>query len=671
MPKAVNRKKVGDIEENIAKKAYKESIEKDKAEIENQQEATQYQLDNYPFSEHINNFQNNVKQLSNHPARKWLIGLLVASILFFIIALGFAFKDTIFWASLEGFIIDPTGKPVATAQIQYGSTQTFSDVNGFYRFSNIPVSEKISINASRFKPFEQNLILSNWQQQQKDFTLEYINFSTAYGELITPDSKPLQDLQMYVNDNEVDLTDKIFRLGPLEVGKHKLRFSSPTYQTVELNLDLLPGENDLGKINLVAAENIQLQLLDWSTGEPLKSGQVKLGDASFISDDAGLVTIPNWEANQNQTVQISLDGFLTIDLVIDSKELKQYMVSNGKIAYLSDRNGIDNIYTSNIDGSGEQALTDFKTGSIGDLKIVDNEIWFQSDFENIKNTAGNTVIQIYKLAITGGDVIRVTNLTGSSYSDTINEVYTVDMTSKSLIRSQTQQDPMGPFVSKLWVSNLDGQQENLIRNRSFDYPSLESVTETVISPNGQKLAYILNGVENRDSYDENVPATTKILTVNRDGSEVLFPVEETGTRYSLGYYEPFGFSSDNAYFVYFQRKNDEMSVVIYDFLTKQNTAIKSNEIFDYAISSDSKYLYYLTRSDDKSNLFRVSFESKQPELLYSSQVPIESIELTSNGVLYLVLQNQGSHILRGKELVKVNISSTFYMWRNQRSNYGY
>src|SRR5660398_29019 len=166
-------------------------------------------------------------------------------------------------------------------------------------------------------------------------------------------------------------------------------------------------------------------------------------------------------------------------------------VSNGKIAFVSQRDGNDEIYTMNADGSNVHRLT---FDPIGSPKNDLGPVWSPDGtrIAFVSNRDGN-----YEIYVMNADGSNQQRLTSSIYSD-LNPTWSPDGTR---IAFATNRDWAISVGYEIYVMNTDGSNQ-----QRLTYNSVDDV-KPAWSPDGTKIAFTTN----RDGNYE-------IYVMNADGS---------------------------------------------------------------------------------------------------------------------------------------------------------
>ncbi|HTD19280.1 MAG TPA: Calx-beta domain-containing protein, partial [Ktedonobacteraceae bacterium] len=186
-------------------------------------------------------------------------------------------------------------------------------------------------------------------------------------------------------------------------------------------------------------------------------------------------------------------------------------VSNGKIAFVSDRDGNNEIYTMNVDGTGVARLTVNVASDVSPTWSPDG-----SKIAFVSNRDGNN--EIYTMNADGTGVTRLT----TSTSDDSSPAWSPD---GSKIAFQTNRDSFSN--PEIYVMNVDGSGQTRLTVNTF------SDLTPAWSPNGTKIAFSTNRDGNFEIYTMNAdgtgatrltsnPALDANPTWSHDGTKIAF-----------------------------------------------------------------------------------------------------------------------------------------------------
>src|SRR5437870_5394045 len=186
-------------------------------------------------------------------------------------------------------------------------------------------------------------------------------------------------------------------------------------------------------------------------------------------------------------------------------------VSNGKIAFVSNRDGNNEIYTMNVDSTGVARLTVNVASDVNPTWSPDG-----TKIAFVSNRDGNN--EIYTMNADGTGVTRLT----TSTSDDSSPAWSPD---GSKIAFQTNRDSFSN--PEIYVMNVDGSGQTRLTVNTF------SDLTPAWSPNGTKIAFSTNRDGNFEIYTMNAdgtgatrltsnPALDANPTWSHDGTKIAF-----------------------------------------------------------------------------------------------------------------------------------------------------
>jgi Tol biopolymer transport system component len=320
------------------------------------------------------------------------------------------------------------------------------------------------------------------------------------------------------------------------------------------------------------------------------------GTATFYSDPAGTsritkVKIPSGQSSANFYYMDNVGGTPTVtttwrsggtDLGSDTHQISVKVIV-GQIAFTSNRDGNDEIYIMNADGTGVTRLTDNPAS--------DGEVSWSPDGSKIAFTSvrdGN--IDIYVMNADGTHETRLTNhtavdqlpcwspdgskITFTSTRDGNYEIYVMNADGTNVTRLtndpatdyRTSWSPDGSKIAfesdrtenyEIHVMNSDGTGVT----RLTDNPASDG--EVSWSPDGSKIAF----VSTRDGNYE-------IYVMNADGTNVSRLTNNTAIDWSPSW------SPDSSKIVFMSERDGNQEIYIINADGSMQTRITSNEVND-------------------------------------------------------------------------------------------
>ncbi len=355
-------------------------------------------------------------------------------------------------SSVSGYIYDQKSLPVKNVSIKIGEQTTTSDEKGYYKIENLDYgSNKAVINATDYETLYSDVTLSRGENPDRNFTLKQVTYSYIEGILLSNrESIDPASLKLTVGDKVITVnTDKTFKSEQLTGGKIVLSLTSSIYRDVKLEVNLTAGKNIVNDLSLAPAKDFNLTVSDWLTGDKVEGAKLTGGNVNLTSNKDGVATVIDLDDGAKLDLKVSKSNYIEKTFAIQNVGTDSVLeiIPSGKIAYLSNREGKANVYSSNHDGSDEKKLTDGK-GQIFEYVIKDNLVYFYSDRDSIKGENGYIVSQIYTVPLNGGSIKKITDFKGRTF------------VSGNLYRSESVFLDEGYYVVKILPENYEYYDTN-------------------------------------------------------------------------------------------------------------------------------------------------------------------------------------------------------------------
>lgn len=577
-----------------------------------------------------------VADFSKHEARKkinnkalkifFLVGgVLLVAIITGILLIVFKFDSAIFPVTVTGRILDYAGRPLENVNVCVQSKCAVTDANGNYKVTGLTYGNYyVTAEIENFRKLNEEVDLQRGTNQI-DRSLEALGMGEINGKLKTASELITTNLTITIDGQLITVNpDQSFNLKNKTVGKYKIEIKSPSYTDIISEITVQEGNNNLPEITLQPACDISLQVNDWLSATALKSYQVKLADKEYTSNSDGVLSITDLPFTTQTEITINSDGynqklFSVTDLKQQLNQVGPYnLVKNGKITYVSERLGYQNIYLANFDGSDEKILTDNKGDSILPVFYDNNKkIGFFSTRDNLK-VAGYVTYLPYYYDIANNKMVKITK------DPTVNTGVNSSSFQASLTTYTESIYQGGINTEKLFVKNLDGTNPRQITAKESGY-----VSSIKISPASEFLIFSWYGYSAEKSGVFYVDIKSKeIRNIYNSGSNYAYVYDISSDRKSALIRVEDGSNGTS----------DLYSINIYNGKPTRltNSSIAETEA---RFSLDASHAFYLSKRDNKTNIYRVNINGES-ETALTSDGKVESFyQIDKNTIAYTSQQS--------------------------------
>lgn len=589
-------------------------------------------------------------------------------------------------SSVSGYIYDQKSLPIKNVSIKIGEQTTTSDDKGYYKAENLDYgSNKVVINATDYETLYSDVTLSRGENPDRNFTLKQVTYSYIEGILLSNrESIDPTSLKLMIGDKEIVVKeDKTFKSEQLTGGKVVLSLTSGIYRDVKLEVNLTAGKNVVNDLSLAPAKDFNVTVSDWLTGDKIEGAKIVGGNVNLTSNKDGVATVSDLDDGAKLDIKITKDGYIEKTFAVQNvgTDLTLEVVPTGKIAYVSNRDGKANIYSSNYDGSEEKKLTDGK-GQISEYVIKDNLVYFYSDRDSIKGSSGYIVSQIYTVPINGGTIKKISDLkgrtlvSGNVYKN--EQVFLKDgyVVVKILPENYEYYDTNGSEqlekLVSLEVRKLDGSLLSTIKN--FGHGKFYSQESSLFKPYREISVLGVDPTNNSvvtslsyspDSINNPYVSEYYIQKLSPSGS-----IKETRVaNYSYSMY--LSSNTENVFFNTYNEADGRNMEYVYNFASGKTKVAADKASGGNYLALSGNTLLGIKTYDQKKNIH--SFD-----LLGNSVSPVTSLDKVSSfGILnsntLLLVNDTKVYILRlGKTPKLIGISLTpAQSWATEYYNDGY
>ena len=488
--------------------------------------------------------------------------------------------------------------------------------------------------------FEDKLDLQAGSNNGLKYQIRTLDYSSILGK-VSGKNVDFTKLKISFDDTDIPVqTDGSFAVNKAKLGQSNLKVVSIDHKNILKQVSLQPGSNDLGEIKLELGDETVWRVSNFSSQSSISSAEIKVyqlsganasGDLSKTSADLKTNDQGNFsfrmQKDQKYKVVVSASGFVgkTFDLNLENSQLE--LVPEGKIVYISDRDGKNAIYTSNYDGSGEVKIYSSKT-QISILKQVTDAIYFTSNQDKVGTDFYSQ--DLYKVNYDGSKLTKLTTLNGSthdSYNFDIQEE--VDLKAKKLVYNSVSAHYNPQFSSKLWIKNFDGSNLQLIRDRNFGQDFKEPVISHNLSNRADKIAYVLK----KYKMPENKIQQFSIMLVNTDGSNPKKIYFQEVDQENYNYQTLIGFTENSSTFLYQLNMGNTYEIYSYNLVTEQTkkltTLIGGIDVNTSTFDTFSNRLYFVSNRDSQSSIYFLDLNNGEVN-------KVGGTETTSNYLRYFV-----------------------------------
>ncbi len=569
---------------------------------------------------------------------------LLIFLMFFVIKI----DSYVFPSELKGVVSATNDGVIGDARVCIGSKCTNTDSSGQFVLKGLKRGKHtLEIHRAGFKVKKETVKLERGKNS-KNFNIDYANTGTITGIVFSKAPLKIEELKAIVGEHTTKVgSDGAFKLELVEVGEHNVMISSPNYKDLNFQINLTESGYDLGRIELTSAADVKFRTQDWLTTKDLVVDNLTSDNQISIEKKDSEVTIKDLVPSKALKFQIEKQGYNNFVQEIESvnegiNDLGNIqLVRQGKIVYVSNRTGNQNIYMANIDGSEEVRLTDNKGDSYAPFLSKDSKtVLFLSKRDKVKS-AHNSIVPILYSVDTSSK--KITKVTTDDYKDNDGDIGNYNLEAGKRIYDRDGANSL----KELFVGDVSGAAAKKITEINGYFNSM------IVSNSGKSVMFVA------DYYDNDDKDAVYLYNLASSKSTKIF--ENNDEKYAY----PISVSSDGKYGLINVYEDENNDLILRDFGKGKSTKLTKNSAFESEalFSPDSKTVSYISDRDGKSDIYLISLDGeKETKLTNKGKVSgyfwkDDLIFFTSEQVMY-VLDTQNPDSI--KEVTKNVFISNYY-----------
>lgn len=593
-----------DVESEQPEKEQEATKQKD-SEVDEDKETETKQKKTKTGSDGTITFLDKIREKYNKLSKRQKIALTTGLVLAFslllltLLNLIFKFDALIFPSTLRGSVSTESGQFTDEVEVCLNETNCVAiDKEGKYVFTDLVYGNyEIAVNTSNYEDYQAQIKLKRGENTH-DIVLLADGVGAIQGTLGVAGGEELilEELVLLIGEQELTFdTEGSFSSETLATGTHMVEIISPNYIDQEIEVDVNDGLNQLEKIELEPAFDLEFKLVEWLVEDAVVNAKITFAEEEYESGKEGKVAITDIPLTDKFSFNIAKNGYNTKKITVSKVEQglneinDQKLVERGKITYMSTRSGNTNIYIANYDGSSEVMVS----GNAGDnyAPYLDSEnsyVYFISDRDNIETTYGTTAEQVYRVGLDGKGLTKISK----------NDYPTKDgrIGSYSYKSMKRVFDKYATSENLLFTSSIDGTAEKELASTEGYFSSYD------IAPNGNYAVYTL--------VDDTQPKTRlmKILLGDKSTTKLMeAETENSGLTIS-------DISEDSQKLLVrmsktADNKNDMFIVDANSGSVNRITTTSASEV-NAVISPSDKYVSYLSTRDGRTDVYIASIADK-------------------------------------------------------------
>ncbi len=542
--------------------------------------------------------------------------------------------QTVEGGAVPGATVRLAGEAVSGDNIELSAN---TDISGNYFIGNLELGGyELSVEAEGFEPYSQRIAINRtFLDYNNDLNIEL----QPSGEGFIVGRFMVEDVASYnfINDtlsvngqNYQVLADGSFSIPDLTTGNNDFRFSSENYTDVLRNIDLNPGENDLGEIKLTPSGDIVGSLKSYVREDIVKNLQITVEglpqDQVEIDESAGDFRIRDLEIGREYRISISHPNYVDREYLQKAErgEVSLFglrLVEDGAVVYLKEDDRDIEIFSSEYDGGEEKQLTDNRLEPYAEYLDSAGTVFFLSTRDSVSSKlGGGRAFLVYAVPVDGGNPQRVTTNTQD-----LGQVYP-NFKAKRLVHitslTRERKD------RRLEAMDLRGAN----RKTLFELTTGE-INDLTISDDGRYVAFaVLTGETSVDGlYRANIETGESVRLTTKQPVQI-FDITPNG---------------NGVLYSYFNESTQLNDLYLFEADSGQDKKVRGSftgQQYQFVDGSSSELIYFATEQE-RSNLYNLTLDNNQVKRLtsFTGTEGVEAIYQQNGFILYQT--NRGLYIM--------------------------
>jgi len=554
---------------------------------------------------------------------------------------------------------------VSGASVRIGTKTARTDAAGNATISGVRDGlYEVIIEHPNYSTYNSDLTINSNNRDSLEFFIASLSVASIEGIVEAENGILLTDsVSIRAGDQTAELNDDgTFQLSGIPIETTQVAIESAEYADIIRDVTLTSGKNALGEFVLVPAYDLELQVNDFFTKQPIIDAKATYGSMEFVANDQGVITVNDiLIQDEDQTAILYKAGYnaKTVLLPQDKDDTTGQLenidlVKEGRVLYTSEREGISNVYTANYDGTGEVKIST-GAGSSTKPEYSDSAILYYGSSE--------TPTPLVFRATGSGDqpsAVSIPPLPQTQENQIMQEFYFLPPQKKLRYTSSIENDTTKISLS---VSDLTGTNQKEVFQTSYDNKEFaKEIRSLHINDSGSHVTFIVS--ESQKTPFKHLKSSVVEYSITTGAIKTLLVDESESTALNV-----LGVSGGNDYVVTVNTTSAGVQeVAVINTSSNRTVEYENLSIFELAtqISDDSRYLYFISVRDGKSDIYRLPFQTGEIQQITSTG-DVDSFYIDTNDVLQFQ-RGQDMYLLDttssidSVDPVGTPISSNFKMW---------